>query len=205
MKKMVSAKFSFGESSIKYSRVFLLFLWMVFSLHNQIRAQDVRDSSGVSVPEGAKESKPAGSFRDRLVPGGNFGFNIGNTWFIDLSPSLGYQVNDRLVSGAGISYVAYGTKVMNVNLKWERYGGMVFGRYRLLDAIFANAEMEMLNVEDETLGKRVWIVNPLVGASYIMPFGKRGGLQASLLYNLNYNPALSPYPSPVIWRLGFFL
>jgi hypothetical protein len=203
MKKMLITR-SFGVSLMKYSRV-LFFLWVVFSLKSEIHAQYLRDSSGISSPQGEIENKPTGSFRDRLVPGGNFGFNIGNTWFIELSPSLGYLVNERLVSGAGISYVAYGTKVMNVNLKWERYGCMLFSRYRLFDAIFANAELEMQNVEDEWIGKRVWIVNPLAGASYIMPFGNRGGLQVSVLYNLNYNASLSPYPSPLIWRLGFFL
>lgn len=168
------------------------------------RAQYVRDSSKAAVPE-KTEPVPEADFRQKLVPGGNFGLSLGNPWFVDLSPNLGYQVNDRLVSGAGLSYVAYGTRIGNVRFRWERYGGMLFSRYRLFDSFFANAEMEMLNVEDEFLLKRVWIVNPLVGASYIMPFGKRGGLQASLLYNLNYNENLSPFPSPLIWRLGFFL
>jgi polyhydroxyalkanoate synthesis regulator phasin len=47
--------------------------------------------------------------------------------------------------------------------------------------------------------------NPLIGASYIMPFGKRGGIQATLYYNLNYKELYSPYSSPFIWRIGFFL
>ena len=173
-------------------------------LCSEVQAQYVGDSSQASVPE-KKEPVQEADFSQKLVPGGNFGLFLGNPWFLDLSPSLGYQVNDRLVSGAGISYVAYGEKVGKVNFRWERYGGMLFSRYRLFDSFFANAELEMLNVEDEEIGKRVWIVNPLVGASYIMPFGTRGGLQVSLLYNLNYNENLSPFPSPLIWRIGFFL
>jgi|GEM_PF-658647 hypothetical protein len=171
---------------------------------NDAQAQYVRDSSQAAVPD-KTDPVPETDFSQKLVPGGNFGLSLGNPWFLDLSPNLGYQVNERLVSGAGLSYVAYGTRIGNVRFRWERYGGMLFSRYRLFDSFFANAELEMLNVEDEEIGKRVWMVNPLVGGSYIMPFGKRGGLQASLLYNLNYNPSLSPYPYPFFWRIGFFL
>jgi hypothetical protein len=184
----------------------LLLLWLTCTQIHEMKGQYVRDSSMVRENSQAKTEKPAsGGIRDRLVPGGNFGLQFGNTWFADISPNLGYQLNERLVSGAGISYVAYGTRIGNVRLRWERYGGMIFSRYRLFDSFYANAEIEMLNVENEFLLKRVWIVNPLVGASYVMPFGSRGGLQASLLYNLNYNPDLSPFPSPFVWRLGFFL
>jgi hypothetical protein len=173
-------------------------------LFSEVQAQYVRDTTQAALPENNRPSFDE-DFSQKLVPGGNFALSLGNPWYLDLSPNLGYQVNDRLVSGAGLSYVAYGVRFGNVKFRWDRYGGMLFSRYRLFDSFFANAELEMLNVEDEDIGKRVWIVNPLVGASYIMPFGRRGGLQVSLLYNLNYNENLSPFPSPLIWRIGFFL
>lgn len=192
-----------GEKAHCMKCIFCL-IFLAFLSFSEIRAQYVRDTTLATVPENNIASSDA-DFSQKLVPGGNFALSLGNPWFLDLSPSLGYQVNERLVSGAGLSYVAYGARVGNVKFRWDRYGGMVFSRYRLFDSFFANAELEMLNVEDEFLLKRVWIVNPLVGASYIMPFGRRGGLQVSLLYNLNYNENLSPFPSPLIWRIGFFL
>lgn len=144
---------------------------------------------------------------ERLVPGGNFGFSFGDQWYIDLSPSLGYQINDRMVAGAGVIYNAYGGTFNGIKYKYERYGGFVFARHKIYQSFYANAEFEFINVPDERQAEdaRTWIINPLVGGSYIVPLGNRGGFQVSLLYNLNYQPYLSPYPSALVWRIGIFL
>jgi hypothetical protein len=167
-------------------------------------AQYVRDS--LKTNHASEEAEPA-SWPERLVPGGNFGFNFGTQWFIDLSPSLGYQITNHLVAGAGLIYNAYGGTVAGRKISYQRYGGFSFARQRIYQSFFASSELELLNVPDESRAdnSRVWIFSPLAGLSYIMPFHERGGLQVSFLYNLNFNPDLSPFPSPFVWRIGFFL
>ena len=183
----------------------LLFCLLFFSFLPDAQAQYVRDQ--LSDTTSQQESGVDVPFTERLVPGGSFGLSFGNPWYVNLAPNLGYQFSERLVGGAGLTYSAFGGTAAGRSYRFERYGGSVFSRFRLFDAIFANAELELLNVPNEMsfTAERVWLVNPLLGLSYIMPLGKRGGIQASLLYNLNYQPNLSPYPSPLIWRIGFFL
>jgi hypothetical protein len=161
----------------------------------------LRSASGNSPTEASRD------WKTRLVPGGNFGLGLGTQWYVDLSPSLGYQLHPRSVAGAGAIFNAYGGTFQGIRYRFYRYGAFLFGRYRLFDSFYASAELEALNVNDENASeaKRIWVLSPLVGGSYIVPFGSRGGIQASLLYNLNYKPYLSPYPSPIVWRLGFFL
>jgi hypothetical protein len=81
-----------------------------------------------------------------------------------------------------------------------------------MNDIYANAEIDFLNApyfsatNNSTVETpRKWTANPLLGASYVVPFGRRGGVQATLLYNLNYQEDYSPYSSAWIWRIGFFL
>ena len=46
------------------------------------------------------------SFRDRLYFGGNFSFNLGTRFtFIDVSPLVGYMVNDDFSVGLGSTYL----------------------------------------------------------------------------------------------------
>jgi len=156
-----------------------------------------------------EEEIRATSFNEKIVPGGNFALSFGNPYYVDVSPSLGYMVTEDLLLGIGGTYIATGgTNVYGNKYQFNFYGGRVLGRQKLFNNFFANAELDLLNVPyflnpNETLRK--WLLSPLIGASYVMPFGKRGGIQATLLYNLNYQQAYSPFPSALVWRLGFFL
>ncbi len=157
-----------------------------------------------------KRSRKSGFDSERLVPGGNFALSFGNPYFIDVSPSLGYMVTDGLLLGLGGTYISSGGTSVFGKYSFNIYGGRILGRHKLFENFFANAEIDFLNSptissisNDEN---RKWFVSPMVGGSYVMPFGKRGGIQATLLYILNYNDTVfSPYPSPLVWRMGFFL
>jgi hypothetical protein len=183
--------------------VFAFFFGTTFSGMSQY----VRDSTRTEKNNSTEAKEEDHSFASKLVPGGSLALDFGNPWYLDISPNLGVQINERLVGGLGIIYNAYGQTIYGIKYKYERYGASAFARYRMFDTFFANAEIDIVNVPDEYSleGNKVWTVNPMLGASYIVPFGIRGGLQASLLYNLNYAENLSPYPSPLIWRIGFFL
>jgi hypothetical protein len=156
-----------------------------------------------------KKERKSGFDTEKLVPGGNFALSFGNPYYIDVSPSLGYMVSDGLLLGLGATYIASGGNGIYGKYSFNYYGGRALGRQKLFENFFANAELDFLNVPyfsgtgSETIRK--WLVSPMVGASYVMPFGKRGGVQATLLYNLNYQQLYSPFPSALVWRLGFFL
>jgi len=166
-----------------------------------------RDS--ITVKDAVPEK--SGFQRSKLVPGGNLALQFGNPYYFDISPSLGYMVSNRLMAGLGVIYIsAGGTSVYtNQRYNYTYYGGRPLIRFKLINDIYANAEVDFLNVpyfEVSTYKTlRKWTTNPLLGASYVIPFGKRGGVQASLLYNFNYQEAYSPYSSVWIWRIGFFL
>ena len=169
-----------------------------------------RDSITVKEPEPEK----SGFQSSKLVPGGNLALQFGDPYYYDISPSLGYMVTDKLMAGLGVIYVSMGGRYPNSNQKYNftYYGGRPLIRYRVMNDIYANAEIDFLNapyfsaMNNSTVETpRKWTTNPLLGASYVVPFGKRGGIQATLLYNLNYQEDYSPYSSAWIWRIGFFL
>lgn len=182
-------------------------------LYHTVSAQYVEEKKSArdttiqvrSSSSGGYSNQSGGGFdTDRLVPGGNFALSFGNPSFVDISPRLGYMVNEKVMVGLGVTYMNFKSSFVNFNF----YGAQIFSRIQLFENFYGNAEVDFLNVPDlygNLDNGRRWLVSPLIGGSYVVPFGKRGGIQATLLYNLNYQQAYSPFPSPVVWRLGFFL
>jgi hypothetical protein len=159
--------------------------------------------------EKGETEKKSGFDVSRLVPGGNMALGFGNPYFFDFSPSLGYLFTDDLLAGAGLTYLSWGYSLGGSKFTRSYYGARILARYQVKEPLFANVELEGLNAPYDPTGygeeQRVWTFNPMVGASYVVPFGRRGGIQATLLYNLNYKEAYSPYSSALVWRIGFFL
>lgn len=187
-------------------------LLLLFSL-TEVRAQYVAEDSSASRYVSGKSvatSQPSDTrtpFVERLRFGGNFGLSFGNTTYIEASPLVVYAFNDKFQAGPGLTYIYYRSNVAGYSFSTSQYGGRLFGRYTVYENFFLQAEMESLNIEahNDKYDGRYWIVNPLVGGGYFVPFGDHGGVYATGLYNLNYNSNLSPYPSPLIVRLGFTL
>jgi hypothetical protein len=162
--------------------------------------------------------KPKERFVDRLYTGGNLGLSFGSITFIDISPLLGYRVNDDASIGVGATYNYFRTKVTDQfgrshgTFSTSYYGGRLFGRYFFTDALFAHAEYEVLNLEyitevdlndpDPIKTTRTWIGSPLVGGGYASRMSKHSYWFIMILYNLNeLSPWISPYPNPLI-RMG---
>jgi len=76
---------------------------------------------------------------------------------------------------------------------------------------FVQGELENLNIEYydffNSERQRKWITNQMVGGGYIQPLGSRSYLSISAMYILNYsqNSNISPYPSPLVLRVGVTL
>lgn len=153
------------------------------------------------------------SFRERLTFGGNMGVDFPNgLFFLNLSPLVGYKVNDNLTAGLGATWQLltgnYNYFGQTVKINQQYYGGRVFGTHKIVAPFSAWVEVEGINGEfynrDTNDYKRSWIVSPLVGAAINQGFGNTGlGLNLVVLYNLNYDDANVYYSSPWVTRIGF--
>lgn len=145
------------------------------------------------------------SFRDRLFLGGNIGLSFGDINYVELSPLVGYVINNRASAGIGVTYQYL--EFVRTRVSSSVYGGRIFSRYTVFPNVFAHAEYEQLNLQffRPKDGKvvREWVPGLLLGGGYFQPFGRRGGVTLMLLYNLLHDPVRSPYPSEIILRAGF--
>ncbi|GGZ36759.1 hypothetical protein GCM10007049_32670 [Echinicola pacifica] len=149
-------------------------------------------------------------FSDRLYFGGNLGLQFGYLTYIEVSPLVGVMITERYSAGAGITYQYleykdYGTS-SNV------YGGRLFNRYNISPNIFAHAEYESLNVEAYRrndagilVSEREWVPGLFLGGGYFVPFGRRGGMNFTFLYNVLYVNTNAIYTEPYVIRAGFVL
>ncbi|WP_223649827.1 SPOR domain-containing protein [Hymenobacter psoromatis] len=138
----------------------------------------------------------------------NFNFNI--------SPALGYRINDRLSVGPGITYTynyygqdngSYGGPSSSIST--SSYGFKVFGQLMVINNFFIHAEYESTNAQFVLVDQnnvytgtvRRTVQTPLAGVGYRSQISRRAAADIVLLYNFkdNYN---SIYPNPVI-RFNF--
>lgn len=158
------------------------------------------------------------SFQDKLYTGGNFGFRTSNGLiFFEISPMLGYKINERLSAGISAKYFYWGAlNNSNPFVSYKYYGGGIFSRYAITESIIAAAEYELLNVEDLnpnnlSYGKRTFANVLLLGAGYNNTIANNINLQFYLLYDViddanspyRYNYLFGPNGIPVIYRIGF--
>jgi hypothetical protein len=193
-------------------KYFLFFPFIVLLVSFSLHAQETTDSLFVR----RKPEEPKQNWMERFTLGGNFGLSFGNPTSVNIAPLIGYRFTDKFIGGGGITYMYSRIKYTNgLKLESNIYGGRGFARYTLIENLAAHVEYEALNVPyyeiinngTEIDERRRWIGNPLVGAAYVMPLGKRASFGITALYNLNYstNKQYSPYSSPWVFRMGFFL
>ena len=153
----------------------------------------------------AEDSVP---FKDRLYYGGNFGMQFGSTTLIEISPIVGVMITPRFSSGVGITYQYFKTNYYYGG-ESTSYGGRIFSRYNILPNIFAHAEFESINFDNNIYGTnefaRIWSNALFLGGGYFVPFGQRGGANFTFLYNVLHDNLRSPYGEPYVIRVGFVL
>ncbi|MDN3668327.1 hypothetical protein QWY93_03160 [Echinicola jeungdonensis] len=180
------------------TKIFLLFFTLGLISYQGFSQRAYFPEEGVKTP-----------LNERLYFGGNFGLQFGSITYIEASPLVGLMMTERYSVGLGATYRYLNYKDIP-NAKSSIYGGKVFNRYNLLDNLFAHAELETLNVElvredppGEFVFYREWVPGLFLGGGYFMPFGNRGGLNFSILYNVLYDNQKSPYNEPYVIRAGF--
>ena len=167
------------------------------------------------------------NFMDRIYLGGNFGFWFSqrslagrsfNELYLEVSPLVGYRFTDKLSAGPGFSYVYFSSAFSSLNrtpIKYtiNNYGPRAFLRYDVFDQVALYSEAEMLNVEyvtdmnnagTELLTSRDWVPGVFLGVLLFQNVGA-ATFGLTVLYNLVYDEERSPYPSPLVIRVGFFL
>ncbi|MEO1654775.1 MAG: hypothetical protein AAFU64_14605 [Bacteroidota bacterium] len=148
------------------------------------------------------------SFGERLVINPNIGFSIGDFTSVDLSPTIGYRVQDKIVLGLGPSYLCFKNKQVEPEFKSHNYGGRIYGQYQPRDWAFIRVEAEAMRVAipeldlSEITQVREWQFAPLLGLGIQPKLWWMVRLQFTLLYNLSHQDDRSWRNSPWVTRLG---
>lgn len=155
------------------------------------------------------------TFNQRLVYGGGFGLQFGNVTLVDLSPTIGYRLTDRFTLGTGLSFKYNHIKDYTLDQNSGRwydynsniYGGSIWGRYYLLQNIFAHAEIEQLKIDynytsvssalPTNVKNGVDVTSVLVGGGYRQSLGGQVYFNILILFNLNETD-FTPYNNPII-------
>lgn len=148
--------------------------------------------------------------RERIFVGGYIGLQFGTITSINISPTIGYRITNRLSAGLGGTYQYYRDRGWLITSDFAYsthiFGGSLFTRYFIIPQVFAHVEMEALNLDtridimQEAQQGRFWEQNYFVGGGYRQSLGPRTFLNLMLLYNLNQNSVIH-YQNPV-FRFG---
>lgn len=157
-------------------------------------------------PERTGETR---TLKERLYLAGNTGLNLfGRTFFVDLSPMVGYKLTEKLSFGPGVVY----HYVSQRGLSYSNYGVKGFARFLIIPVLFAHVEHELLNVPytySQSLNGRLQVesrrnVNStLAGLGYRQRISDRFAIDTTVLANLQPSDFFSLYSFPVI-RFGFY-
>lgn len=150
------------------------------------------------------KQKSRSKVKDKIFFGGNLGASFGSITFIDVSPLVGYKINDKFSVAIGSIYNYYSYSYAGYRYQLSMYGGRCFARYFLTENIFAQAGWDKINRDNPYSnypGARVWVDNLLIGGGVKYPISDRLYCTAIGLWNLNQND-LSPYRNP-IFQVGF--
>ncbi|MDL5048707.1 hypothetical protein QQ054_22095 [Oscillatoria amoena NRMC-F 0135] len=171
----------------------------------------VTDTTSIpaSVAKSKKDERP---FTERISIGGATSFWIQpSRTYVEIAGLLAYRFPKTLTMGPGYRYIYNRNRTYGKNL--NTYGPNFFVRAQLTRRIYLWTEYELLNTEyvvqvggNEIATKSDHVESLFMGAGYIRTFGRkgRGGVSFQVLYNPLYEREISPYYSPVIYRVGYF-
>ncbi|MFY7911869.1 MAG: hypothetical protein ACOVO2_20065 [Emticicia sp.] len=167
--------------------------------------------------------KPKPEWKEKLRYGGTFWLGFFGAFYIDASPMVGYELNDKgTVAGIGANFIFQGTFNRNSanNTNNTIFGPKIFVRQQVFKRFFAHAEYEFINAYADQFysfnlnttdpNKRIWGGSPLIGAGFYQGGDGRRGSFISLMYNLGYpnRGFISPQSllgseTPITLRYGF--
>lgn len=191
---------------------FLFFLFFSIVSYTSTYAQDpivIKQDSSVRDLDEPVDVRDL-LFRQRLKFGGGIGgLQFGNPTVIGLSPMVGYQATNDLIVGLAIDYQYQSGNLYGQKYSINQFGPRLFSQYKLhfLENMLSGAFLQ------GELQKYYGSVSDGSGASYSRNYDIQalagiglgfGGFNLTVLYNLNFKEASSPYGSPLVIRVGGF-
>ena len=162
-----------------------------------------------SVSSGGPNHNPNNKSK-RWQFGGNFALLFGDPIVVDASPTVAYNLSRKFRVGVGANY-RY-NRFRKTDSATTNYGGNGFVQFQPVEWFFVSGEYEALSVPKpeaasglEDTPARIWQKSPLLGAGLRFRLLRLLRINVSLLRDFNYQPGLSPYPSPWRFRMGFSL
>ncbi len=98
-------------------------------------------------PKEHKEEKE--KFTDRLFFNGNVGLNVGDVTQIQISPGVGYKVNNKLGLGLGVSYIYSSDSRGTTKFSQSVFGPRAFGIYKFMPQFYFTTKYEFLKVKQK--------------------------------------------------------
>ncbi len=161
-------------------------------------------------PKDANAAKPKFNLKEKLYYGANVSLSFGtNSGVFDLSPNLGYKINDMFSVGPQVIYTNYIFKSGNTKYNFNIIGGGIFARALVLPNIFLQAEYDILSVPKTYVGnkvtERVYSDEKMVGIGLKNQFGEKACYYFTIMYDIAPTQ-FSPYNNgvlPIVYRTGF--
>jgi hypothetical protein len=185
------------------ARIVVLFVLFYFSAP----AQTDKVYTGRDTSQTPRERRPPKNtdWMKKMSFGGNFQAWFGNPTFIFLSPTIGYDITERLNAGIGgiYSYQQFDNGYYGT-FKQSTFGVHTYIRYVIAQSFFVQTQFDDLYQNDYysyNPNEKVWVPYWLLGCGFRQSIGDKAALTTSLLYNLTPN-RLSIYPSRIILQFG---
>jgi len=147
------------------------------------------------------------SLLDKIYFGGGGGFGAGTGYtYYSVFPVIGYRVTSQYSVGATFTYQRYNYTNFGLtpNGSYTQYGFGPFMRYNF-NPLFFQTEFDMINApaynsnnELEHAYHSRW----LWGLGYMFPTGRRGAINAMIMYDVLYRIP-SVFSSPIVARVYF--
>lgn len=142
----------------------------------------------------------------RVFFGGGVGVGFGDVTYINISPFVGYRVDERLAVGAGLIYRHTSDERFGRDLTTNDYGANLFARYTVVGPFFVHGEVEQLSYEyvrADLSTNRTNATSFFGGGGVSKSIGSNTSIYAAALYNFSYgSQSPSPYSSPWVFRFG---
>lgn len=207
----------------------LAVIFLFFAVISQAQREDYSDSKPNNTVSPSLEKKEInrpteetkGWDWSKARMGGIFGLQFGNFTSVELSPTFGYNVIERLQIGAGFKFLYIGqrgdffdprTNSTYPGFRTTMYGPSIFTRVMIWDRLFAHAEYEMINKVPfyaDIRTDRINVHHLLLGGGYAFQIGQAGDMYITILFDaINSNESI--YRGnfgigriPIVIKLGF--